>query len=116
MREPKVARILMEEFEALADWQIAVPHFTVMPNHWHALLVPSDGGDHSLSAIMKRLKGRTGKRVRAILGGRGSVWQGEWFDRWVRNDSEWDRIVDYVRSNPMKAGLCAKWSEHPWTR
>ena len=116
LRHPEAACIIMEEFEAMAEWQIGVPHFTVMPNHWHALFVPSDAGVHSLSAVMKRLKGRTGKRIRTALGGRGPVWQGEWFDRWVRDDTEWTRIVDYIHANPVKAQLAASWSEHPWTR
>ena len=75
------------------------------PNHWHALLVPEDARAHSLSEVMKRLKGRTARRIRLLLPGIGRFWQGEWFDRWVRDDAEWDRIVTYIRNNPVKAGL-----------
>ena len=116
LRQPAAAKILLTEFTFLADWDVAVPHFTVMPNHWHALLEPGDSCAHSLSAIMKRLKGRTGKHLRAALGGSGPVWQGEWFDHWVRHDGEWTRIVDYIHANPVKAHLARVWSEHPWTR
>lgn len=116
LRQSVAAKILLAEFEALSDWDVAVPHFTIMPNHWHALLVPGERCTHSLSEIMKRLKGRTGKSLRAVLGGSGPVWQGEWFDRWVRHDAEWARIVDYIHANPVKASLASAWADHPWTR
>ena len=100
------------------EWHIAVPHFAIMPNHWHALLVPAPTVDphHTLAAIMKRLKGRTGKRLRSVLGGRGPVWQREWFDRWIRSDAEHEKIIAYIRHNPVKAGLAQSWEEHPWTQ
>jgi REP element-mobilizing transposase RayT len=116
LRQPAAANIVVAELEALADWQIAAPHFSVMPNHWHALLVPTDARAHSLSQIMKRVKGRTGKRIRRLVPGVGAFWQSEWFDRWVRDDNEWARIATYIQNNPGKAGLCLDHREHPWTR
>ncbi len=116
MRRDDVARLLVGEFEALKEWDVTVPHFSVMPNHWHALLVPAGKTVRPLSQIMKRLKGRTGKRIREIVDGSGPVWQGEWFDRWVRDEREWDRIVDYIRNNPVKAGLVPNVGDHAWTR
>jgi len=110
------ARIVRNEFAALADWQIAVPHFTIMPNHWHALLVPSPSSPHSLSAVMKRIKGRSAKPLRSLMGGAGPVWQREWFDRWMRNEAEYERCVAYIRNNPVKAGLARDWKEHAWTQ
>ena len=116
LREPQAAAILTEEFAALADWSVTVPHYTIMPNHWHALLVPSSVCTRSLDEIMKRLKGRTGKQIRAALGGRGPIWQREWFDRWIRDDHEWEKTVAYIRNNPVKASLSASWQAHPWTQ
>jgi len=115
LRDPAAANVLVAEFAALTDWQCEVPHYSIMPNHWHALLVPSASSPKPLSAIMKRLKGRTAKRIRATLGGSGAVWQREWFDRWVRDEAEWTRFVDYIRNNPVKAGIVTRWSEHLWT-
>lgn len=116
LAQRRAAAIVVEEFHSLADWQIAVPHYSVMPNHWHALLIPEDATAHSLSAIMKRLKGRTAHRIRQTVPGRGAFWQTEWFDRWVRNDPEWDRLVTYIRNNPVKAGLAASWQQHGFTQ
>lgn len=110
------AGIVREEFAALADWRITVPHFTIMPNHWHALILPCTDCVHSLSAIMKRLKGRTAKCIRRLGIDRGPLWQREWFDRWVRHDAEWEKCIAYIRNNPVKAGLAKTWTDHPWTQ
>ncbi len=71
LRRPEAARVVIDELAALNDWQIDVPHFTVMPNHWHALLVPASDCPYSLSAIMKRIKGCTAKRIRSVTPDKG---------------------------------------------
>lgn len=112
----EAAAIICDELTTVTDWRVSAPHFTVMPNHWHALLIPGPDCPHTLSDIMKRLKGRTAKRLRTLLGGRGPVWQREWFDRWMRSDAEHEKCVAYIRNNPVKAGLIRNWMEHPRTR
>jgi REP element-mobilizing transposase RayT len=118
LRDPRCAQTVATELAALTEWAVDAPHYTVMPNHWHALLISRAGCAHSLDEIMKRLKGRTGKQLRAATGtsGSGAVWQREWFDRWMRDDGEWDKTVAYIRNNPVKAGLAAHWEDHPWTK
>lgn len=117
LRDDASAHTIIAEFESLSvESSVAVPHYTIMPNHWHALIVPGPSCPHSLAQIMKRLKGRTGKKLRETLGGHGPLWQREWFDRWIRHDTEWERCVAYIRNNPVKAGLAADWTEHPWTK
>ena len=110
------AELVQNELLSLSDWRVEVPHYTIMPNHWHALLAPEPRSPHSLSSIMKRIKGRTAKSIRQTLGGTGSVWQREWFDRWMRSDAEWEKCVAYIRNNPVKAGLVKTWTDHAWTR
>ena len=114
--DARCAAVVAEEFESLAEWFVDIPHFTIVPNHFHALGVPRSECVHSLAEIMKRVKGRTGKRIREIAGGAGAVWQREWFDRWVRNEAEWEKTVAYIRNNPVKAGLASEWQKHPWTK
>jgi REP element-mobilizing transposase RayT len=116
LKRPDVAISVRNELDALSAWNVSVPHFTLMPNHWHAMIVPPPDGSVTLSAIMKRIKGRTARHIRALLGGSGPVWQSEWFDRWMRSDAEWDKCVAYIRNNPVKAALVKSWTEHPWTR
>lgn len=116
LRQPRAAEAVVAEFRALADWQIDVPHYAVMPNHWHALLVPTTGCPRSLSEVMKRLKGRSARNIRRVVGGSGAVWQREWFDRWMRDDAEWDKCVAYIHHNAVKAGLVDQWSDFAWAK
>jgi putative transposase len=116
LRKPCAAEAITAQLAALSEWDVDVPHFAIMPNHWHALLVPHPGSARALSAVMKRVKGRSAKRIREVAGGHGAVWQREWFDRWMRNDAEWEKCVAYIRNNPVKAGLARDWREHPWTK
>jgi len=54
LKSPGIAAVVMAEFDALADWDVGIPHCTVMPNHWHAMIVPRRHEGPALSAIMKR--------------------------------------------------------------
>jgi len=110
------ARLLASEFESITEIGFEIPHFSILPNHWHALLVSKSATPRELSAVMKRIKGRSGKRLRKLLGGAGPIWQREWFDHWVRDEGEWDRIVAYIRGNPVKAKIVSRWEDHPWTK
>jgi hypothetical protein len=51
-----------------------------------------------------------------MLNRRGEkFWQDEFFDRIVRNDSEFGRIEQYIEWNPVKAGLVARPELFPWS-
>jgi REP element-mobilizing transposase RayT len=110
------AEILVNELASLRTQGVDVPHYTIMPNHWHALLIPSSNCILSLSQMMRTIKGRSARRINAALGRTGTFWQREWFDRWMRDDAEWARCVTYIRQNPVKARLALTWPEHPWTK
>lgn len=110
------AQAVVQEFAALQEWHVQVPHYTIMPNHWHALLVPPRDCERSLSDVIRRIKGRTARAIRNAVGGEGPVWQRECFDHWIRNETEWEHCVCYIRHNPVKAGIVARWEDHPWTR
>jgi type I restriction enzyme R subunit/putative DNA methylase len=86
--------------------------WVVMANHVHALLLPLV----SPSRLLGSLKGATAREANRILGRTGeSFWQAESYDHWVRNADEFDRIVAYIESNPVKAGLVGRPEEYPWS-
>ena len=116
LREPATADIIVEELLSLKDWEVAAPHYSIMPNHWHAMLCPEPGCPHGLSDIMRRIKGRTARAINLHLGMSGSIWQREWFDRWMRDDAEFAKCAAYIRNNPVKAKLTTCPGEHPWTK
>lgn len=95
----------------------------IMPNHVHLLIQPfeqnkacearADGfsnelSDHSspLTKIMHSIKSFTATQINRQLNRSGKFWQKESYDHWVRDLDELERIVEYIRLNPVKAGLC----------
>jgi len=116
LRDATAASLLVTELDSLLAEGIEVPHYTILPNHWHALLVPAVDSSVSLSQIMRRLKGRSARTINVHRNASGPLWQREWFDRWIRDDTEWERCVAYIRNNPVKAGLVTEWTQHAWTK
>jgi len=70
------------------------------------MLIGEQGDEHSpLARIMHNLKSYTAHEANKLLKRTGTFWQAESYDHWVRDDDELERIVDYIRANPVKAGL-----------
>lgn len=116
LRDPQAAAIVVDELDALAEWDIAVPHFTVMPNHWHALLVPGPRCGHACADAVRRLKGRTAASLRRLDATAGPVWESAWTEQHLRHPRSWAEAVALLRRNPVLAGLARPGEAHPWTR
>ena len=69
----------------------------------------------ALASIMQSLKGWTARQCNLALNRRGQFWQHESFDHVIRNQVEWERVVNYVVSNPVKAGLVGDWRSWKWS-
>jgi putative transposase len=114
LRMPPVAALVVD---AIAFGQHELRHyelgaFVVMPNHVHILVLPRV----PLATLTRRLKGYTARQANRILGRTGEAfWQTESYDHWVRSEQEWGRIVRYIESNPVGAGLVTRPEDHPWS-
>jgi REP-associated tyrosine transposase len=63
---------------------------------------------------MKSIKGYTAREANRVLGRKGNFWEPENYDHYVRDATEYERIVRYVLNNPVKAGLVSHWQEWVW--
>ncbi len=92
--------------------------FCIMPNHVHIVFAPKpkreDGMYHSISAIMHSVKRYTARQANLLLDREGNFWQHENYDHVVRNESELNRIINYVLNNPVKAGLVQSSNDWKW--
>jgi len=99
----EVAEMVVEaivERSRRGDWQMF--QYVVMPTHIHMFCELG----RSLQETCEDFKRWTGHRAAQILGLSGHrFWQREWFDHWSRSDDEDEKIVRYIRDNPLKAGL-----------
>ena len=64
---------------------------------------------------MHSLKSYTANRANEILGRTGQFWQHESYDHWVRDVDELERVADYNRMNPVRAGLCSRPVDWRWS-
>jgi 3-hydroxymyristoyl/3-hydroxydecanoyl-(acyl carrier protein) dehydratase/REP element-mobilizing transposase RayT len=77
--------------------------WVVMPNHVHVVFRANPGRE--LSDIMHSWKSFTAKACNKVLGRTGEFWQREYFDRIIRDRSDFERRVRYTLENPAAAGL-----------
>lgn len=75
----------------------------VMPNHVHVLAEQWPG--HDLSSIVQTWKSVSAHVINKCERRRGPLWQREYFDRFMRNASQFDAAANYVENNPVAAGL-----------
>jgi len=65
-----------------------------------------------LARIMRNLKSYTAHEANRVLGRSGAFWQAESYDHWLREHESLDAVVDYIRLNPVEAGLATE--PHGW--
>ena len=107
LTEPDTARALLASARLYHERQRWCAHlFLLMPDYWHALLsFPSE-------ASMSRIIGDWKKYHARYT---GVVWQEGYFDHRLRAHLEQHEAkADYIRRNPVVAGLCARAEDWPW--
>jgi putative transposase len=87
-----------------------VGRYVLMPDHLH-LFVNVD--EISLSNWLKSLKNTLSKTLRSI-GHEGPHWQKGFFDHLLRSGESYSQKWDYVRENPVRAGLVATPDDWPY--
>ncbi len=87
--------------------------WVVMPNHVHVLITPSPRA--SMARIVHGWKTYTARRANQALGRAGRFWQPDYFDRYVRDARHFLAVVRYIEANPVRAGLCRRTEDWPWS-
>src|SRR5438132_2561145 len=102
---------------ARATPRIRLPAAVVMPDHVHLLLSPlrdENGRPFPLPDILQCLKGTTAHRINRLLHTSGPVWEEESFGHVLRSDERLKEKCEYIRQNPVKAGLMQKPEDYRW--
>lgn len=77
--------------------------FAVMPNHVHVVVQPL--ADWQPEALLHSWKSFTANQLNSRLGTTGPLWQQDTWNRIIRDQEHWFRVMRYVIHNPDKAGL-----------
>ena len=96
-----VHRAFCEYSEKARDRYIAVGRYVIMPDHVH--LFVQGHNEFNLSSWIGGLKRALSVAVRPDDG--RPRWQPGFFDHLLRSDESYDEKWQYVRENPVRAGL-----------
>jgi len=90
----------------------AVGKYVIMPDHVHFFARPRPGAK-PLSGFMRDWKRWTSREILAEQRLPAPLWQAEFFDHVLRSAASYAEKCDYVRQNPVRAGLVKNPEE--WT-
>ena len=113
LRRADVAAMVQDSllhFDSVRYW---LSSWVVMPNHVHLLLTPAELW--SISRIMKDMKSFTSREANKLLMRQGQFWMEDYSDRFVRNYEHFKNAVRYIENNPVKAKLCARPEDWPFS-
>ncbi len=143
LREPTIAEIAQDSLLIFDARRYRLLAWVVMPNHVHALFEPIEGWTAAkivagwkrftatkISAILvaqtdlqtsdsakSAVTGNANLRIGAFSFGRSStpVWHREYWDRYIRDERYFNRTIEYIHLNPVKAGLAITAESWPWS-
>ena len=113
LKDSRVATIVQDSLLKLDGERYDLFSWVVMPNHSHFLLTRFE--DWELEQLMHSHKSYTAHQANKLLNRTGKFWMEEYFDRYIRNADHFRNAVNYIENNPVKAGLCSKPSDWPFS-
>ncbi len=113
LSDPQAANVITDALrraESRYDWRVG--RYVVMPDHLHFFCAPATEDARSLSSFVGYWKRASAARIRRLC--RPDFrWQAEFFDHVLRSHESYAQKWEYVRANPVRAGLVGdpeKWS------
>ncbi len=86
--------------ESIRRYRVHVDCFVLMPDHVHLIITMAMGSERTLGEWVKAFK--------SVVGNREIKWQAGFFDHVLRSDESRSDKWEYIRMNPVRAGLVAK--------
>ncbi len=131
LKKPEIAQMLFDSLLERHEKVYRLHAFSIMSNHAHVVFTPAlnertisrvagssplrfVSSKPTLGAIMQSLKGYTAHEANRLMRRSGSFWAVESYDRQIRKEGEFGRVVNYVLNNPVKAGLVENWRDWKW--
>ena len=109
LQRPEIADVIRNSLLYFHNEKYNLIAWVIMPNHIHFLMRPAE--DQILEKIMHSIKSFTAQKANKLLNRKGQFWQEDYFDRYIRNYEHYEKTVNYIEFNPVKAKLCEKQSD-----
>lgn len=80
---------------------VEIDKYVIMPNHVHMILIITEEHGRSktaptISRIIQQFKGSITKKIGT------PIWQKLFYDHVIRNEEEYQKIYEYIETNPLK--------------
>lgn len=112
LADPASARIVEEAVRHFDGDRFRLFAWVAMPNHVHVVVEPMGV---SLGRIVRSWKAFSAAQINKTTGARGSFWARDYFNRYMRDEDDLWRTIDYVERNPVAAGLVGSPEDWPWS-
>ena len=113
LQDPGNARAVVDALQFLRGDRAYLLGYAVLPDHFHALLVPR--GEQTISKLMQSVKGYSARVVNATQGRSGALWQRSFYDRVMWDEAHLIDVLEYIQLNPVAAGLAGAPEEYPFS-
>ena len=113
LEDPSLAEIVQGSLLKYDCIRYQLFAWCVMPNHEHSLMTRYENCE--LEEIMQAHKSYTAHEANRLLNRTGRFWMREYHDRWIRDQEHFYSALHYIENNPVKAQLCAKPSDWPFS-
>ena len=90
-----------------------VGHYVLMPDHVHLFAMPTQEAK-ALAAWMKTWKSVSARQIASASRVAPPIWQGDYFDHFVRSASTYAQKWEYVQQNPVRKALCPRPEDWPY--
>ncbi|MDP1675809.1 MAG: transposase [Bacteroidota bacterium] len=122
LNDSRVAKVVADAIHFRANIKYDLICFCIMPNHVHLVIEILEKHNNAansttkyLTKVLQSLKSYTAIQSNIILQRDGQFWQSENYDRVIRNEKEFEEVINYVAYNPVKAGLVSDVKDWPFT-
>ncbi|GEP42131.1 transposase [Brevifollis gellanilyticus] len=103
LRDPAIRQIVADALMFFENERSSMHGFVIMPNHVH--LAARALAEWQIEDVLKSWKGFTAREMNKKLGQKGQLWQEDSWNRIIRDETHWLKVMRYIASNPAKANL-----------
>jgi REP element-mobilizing transposase RayT len=103
LRDERIAKLVEHTLLFFDGQRYRLVAWCIMPNHVHVFIETYSG--YALDKILHSWKSFTAQRANELLARAGPFWARDYYDRYIRDEQHFMRIVAYIEENPVKAGF-----------
>ena len=118
LRHPKLAEQIRDALLHFDGQRYQLLAWCIMPNHVHVLmetLTPIARIIQGWKSVTARWALVHNEELKLGIPNTKQLWMRDYWDRYIRNDAHFENVVLYIHQNPVKACLCRRAEDWPWS-